>query len=51
MSVICDGGWSKTTHKHSHNAYGGVGVIFGTETQKLFYIGMRKKHLFAMQKS
>ena len=44
ISVICDGGWSKRTHKHTYNAYGGVAVIFGAETQKLLYIGVRNKH-------
>ena len=29
ISVIVDGGWCKRTHKHSHNALSGVGVIFG----------------------
>ena len=35
ISVICDGGWSKRTHKHSYNAMGGVGVIIGAKTKKL----------------
>ncbi|KAH3819964.1 hypothetical protein DPMN_121708 [Dreissena polymorpha] len=30
---ICDGGWSKRTHKHTYNASGGVAVIFGAETR------------------
>ena len=34
ISVICDGGWSKRTHKHSYNAMGGVGVIIGAKTKK-----------------
>ncbi|XP_060577969.1 uncharacterized protein LOC132735083 [Ruditapes philippinarum] len=44
ITVICDGGWSKRTYKHTYNAYGGVGVIFGAETKKLLYIGVRNKH-------
>ncbi|XP_060598342.1 uncharacterized protein LOC132752084 [Ruditapes philippinarum] len=43
ITVICDGGWSKRTRKHTYNAYGGVGVIFGAETKKLLYIGVRNK--------
>jgi len=43
VTVICDGGWSKRTHKHSYNALGGVGVIFGAETKKLLHIGIRNK--------
>jgi len=43
ISVVCDGGWSKRTHKHSYNALGGVGVIFGQKTKKLLYIGIRNK--------
>lgn len=44
ITVVCDGGWSKRTHKHSYNALGGVGVIFGAETGKLLHIGVRNKH-------
>ena len=51
ISVICDGGWSKRTHKHSYNAYGGVGVIFGAKTQKLLYIGVRNKHCLQCRKA
>ena len=38
IMVIVDAGWSKCTHKHSHNALSCVGVIFGKETQKLLNI-------------
>ena len=44
ITVICDGGWSKHSHKYTYNAYGGVGVIFGAETQKLLHIGVRNKY-------
>ena len=43
ITVIVDGGWSKRTHKHSYNGLSCVGVIFGKETQKLLYIGVRNK--------
>lgn len=43
ITVIIDGGWCKRTHKHSYNALSGVGVIFGKETKKLLYIGVRNK--------
>ena len=43
ITVIVDGGWCKRTHKHSYNALSGVGVIFGKETKKLLYIGVRNK--------
>jgi len=43
ISVICDGGWSKRSHKHSYNAMAGVGVIFGARTSKLLHIGIRNK--------
>jgi len=33
ITVICDGGWSKLTQKHSYNVLGGEGVIFGAETK------------------
>ena len=39
ISVVCDGGWSKRTHKHTYNAFGGVAVIFCLETNKLLYEG------------
>ena len=31
ITVICDGGWSKRTHNHTYNVYGGVGVILGAD--------------------
>ena len=43
ITVIVDGGWCKRTHKHSYNALSGVGVIFGKETKKLLYVGVRNK--------
>jgi hypothetical protein len=43
IAVVCDGGWSKRSHKHTYNAMGGVGVIFGLKTQKLLHIGIRNK--------
>ena len=44
ITVVCDGGWSKRTHKHTYNASGGVAVIFGAETKKLLYIGVRNRY-------
>ncbi|XP_033729993.1 uncharacterized protein LOC117319268 [Pecten maximus] len=46
ITVICDGGWSKRSHKHSYNALGGVAVIIGAETGKLLHIGVRNKHCY-----
>jgi len=43
ITVIVDGGWCKRSHKHSYNALSGVGVIFGKETKKLLFIGVRNK--------
>ena len=43
ITVICDGGWSKRSHKHTYNAMGGVGVIFGERTKKLLFIGVRNR--------
>ena len=43
ITVILDGGWSKRTHRHSYNALSVVGVIFGKQTGKLLYIGVRNK--------
>ena len=37
------GGWCKRSHRHSYNALSGVGVIFGKETKKLLFIGVRNK--------
>ncbi len=47
ITVIVDGGWSKRSHKHSYNAKSGVAVIFGHETGKLLYIGVRNKYCSA----
>ena len=44
ITVICDGGWSKRSHKHTYDALGGVAVIFGAETGKRLHIGVRNLH-------
>ena len=44
ITVICDGGWSKRSHKHTYNAMGGVAIIVGAETGKLLHIGVRSKY-------
>jgi len=44
ITVIVDAGWSKCAHKHSYNALSFVGAIFGKETKKLVFIGVRKKY-------
>ena len=38
ITVIVDAGWSKRAHKHSYNALSCVGVIFGKETIRNFYL-------------
>ena len=43
ITVVGDGGWSKRSHKHTYNAMGGVGVIFGHRTKKLLHIGVRNR--------
>ena len=43
ITVIVDGGWSKSSHKHSYNANSGVRVIFGAVTKKLLYMGVKNK--------
>ena len=43
ITVVCDGGWSKRSHKHTFNAMAGVGVIFGHRTKKLLHIGIRNR--------
>ena len=51
ITVICDGGWSKRTHKHLYNAMGGVGVIIGAKTKKLLHIGIRNKYCYICQQA
>ena len=46
ITVVCDGGWSKRSHRHTYNALGGVGVIFGAATGKLLHIGVRNKYCY-----
>ena len=41
VTIIVDGGWSKRSHKHSHNVKSGVAIIIGKEIGKLFFIGIR----------
>lgn len=45
-----DAGWSKRTHKHTYNALSAVGVIFGQETGKLLYLGVRNKYCSVCKK-
>ena len=44
ITVVVDGGWSKRSHGHSYIDNSGVGVIFGTATKGLLFIGVRNKH-------
>jgi hypothetical protein len=44
ITVVCDGGWSKRSHKHSYNAAGGVAVIIGQVTKKVLYVGVSNKN-------
>ena len=44
ITVVVDGGWSKSSHKHSYNANSGVGMIFGAATKALVFIGIRNKY-------
>ena len=44
ITVIFDGGWSKRSHKHSHNANSEVGVVFGAATKKLLYMDVKNKY-------
>jgi hypothetical protein len=46
ITVICDGGWCKRTHKHSYNALGGVAIIIGAESKKLLHIGIRNSNCY-----
>jgi hypothetical protein len=46
ITVVCDGGWSKRSHKHSYNAMGGVAIIIGAHTGKLLHVGIRNKHCY-----
>ena len=46
ITVICDGGWSKRSHKHSHSATGGVAIIIGKATGKLLHVGVRNKSCY-----
>ena len=50
ITVIVDAGWSKRTHKHTYNALSGVGVIFGQQTGKLLYLGIRNKFCASCKK-
>ncbi len=43
VKVIIDAGWSKSAHKHSYNAPGGVGIVVGARTKKLLAIGVKVK--------
>ena len=51
ISVVCDGGWSKCSHKHSYNAAGGVAIIVGQATKKILHIGVRNKNVCTLAES
>ena len=51
VTVICDGGWSKRTHKHTYNALGGVAIIIGEQTKKLLHIDIRNSHCYICSRS
>ena len=40
ITVITDGGWSKSTHKHTYNAMGDVAIIIREHTKHLVHIGV-----------
>ncbi len=44
ITVIVDAGWSKRSHRHSHNAKSGVGIIIGQASGKILHIGVRNKY-------
>ena len=46
ITLEVDAGWLKRSHKHSHNANSGVGVIFGAVTKALLFNGVRNKYFF-----
>jgi hypothetical protein len=43
ITVVCDGGWSKRSHKHTYNAMGGVAIVIGAATGKLLHVGIRNR--------
>ena len=44
ITVVCDGGWSKRSLRHSYNASGGVAIIVGKRTGRLLHVGVRNKY-------
>ena len=44
ITVMCDAGWSKRSHRHTYNAMGGVAIIVGVHTKKLLYVGIKNKY-------
>ena len=47
ITVIVDGGESKSSHKHSYYAKSGVAIIIGQQTGKILHIGVRNKYCSA----
>ena len=50
ITIICDGGWSKRTHKHSYNAMGGVWVIFGARIKNFSILELKKNSVIFVVK-
>ena len=44
IDVIVDGGWSMRSNRHRYSTKSGVACIIGRETNKLLFLGVRKKY-------
>lgn len=44
ITVIADGAWSKRSYKNNYNALSGVASIFGWNTKKCLFVGVKNKY-------
>jgi len=44
ITVIADGAWSKRSYKSNYNALSGVASIFGWNTKKCLFVGVKNKY-------
>lgn len=51
ITVIADGAWSKRSYKSNYNALSGVAFIFGWNTKKCLFIGVKNKYCIIYQRS
>lgn len=51
ITVVADGAWSKRSYKSNYNALSGVASIFGWNTKKCLFVGVKNKYCIICHRS